>query len=243
MPGLTSFNTKRWFIVILIVCLWCLLMALGFWQLRRADEKKALLEGFEQRMKMTPVIFDASLTDYSALRYQRVYVKGHFDGHHQFFLDNQVYKGRAGFHVLTPFVIKNTGRIILVDRGWVAANPDRHHLPDISIKEQSMRINGVLYVPFGKPFMLGPEVENFGSWPLILQSVDWDVVSKGLGAQVAPVLLRMDKDWEDGLVHEWELVPFGPQKHIAYAVQWFAMAAILLVMSFAVARSRRGVKK
>ena len=242
MPGLTSFNSKRWLIVIFIACVWCLLMALGFWQLGRADEKEALLEGFEQRMKMTPVVFDASRRDYSDLRYQRVYVNGHFDGHHQFLLDNQVYNGRAGFHVLTPFVIEKTGRVLLVDRGWVAANPERSHLPDITIQEQSMRINGVLFVPFGKPFMLGPEVENSGNWPLLLQSVDWEAVSQKLGIRIAPVLLRMDKEWEDGLVHKWELVPFGPQKHIAYAVQWFAMAAVLLVMSFAVARGRRRSK-
>jgi surfeit locus 1 family protein len=242
LPGLTSFNSKRWIVVVLIICLWCLLMALGFWQLGRADEKKALLEGFEQRMKMTPVAFDASLMDYSDLRYQRVYVKGHFDGDHQFFLDNQIYKGRAGFHVLTPFVMENTGRTILVDRGWVVANPDRNHLPDISVNEQRMRVDGVLYVPFGKPYLLGSETENSEGWPRILESVDWDVVSKGLGVPVAPVLLRMDKEWEDGLVHEWELIPFGPQKHIAYAVQWFAMATVLLVMSFAVARGRREIK-
>lgn len=242
MPGLTSFDSKRWLIVFLVTCLWCLLMSLGFWQLNRAEEKRALLEVFEQRMKMSPVAFDASRRDYSDLRYQRVFAQGRFDGHHQFLLDNQVNKGQAGFHVLTPFVLENTGRVILIDRGWIAASPDRHFLPDISLPEEGMRISGVLYVPFGKTYVLGAIMEGSESWPQVVQAVDWGVMGQSLGISIAPVLLRMDKQWDDGLKHEWTVVPFGPQKHIAYAVQWFAMAMVLLVMSIVVVRGWRGSK-
>jgi surfeit locus 1 family protein len=52
----------------------------------------------------------------------------------------------------------------------------------------------------------------------------------------------MDKQWDDGLIHGWVLVPFGPEKHVAYAVQWFAMALVLFIMSAALYFGRRGSK-
>jgi surfeit locus 1 family protein len=214
-------------------------MSLGFWQLHRADEKKVLLEESERMMQMPPVAFDETRTQYVDLRYQRVVAKGHFEGEKQFLLDNQVHQGRVGYHVLTPFILEKTGRWLLVDRGWISAGQDRRYLPDVSVTGERMEIMGTLYVPFGEPYLLGEVMDEHSTWPRLLQAVDWNAVGRSLDAQVAPVLLRMDQQWDDGLVHEWELIPFGPQKHIGYAFQWFAMALALFIMSIAVYYSRR----
>lgn len=213
-------------------------MTLGFWQLQRAAEKEQLLEASEKKMNRAPVALDATRTDYAELRYQRVYANGRFNGQKQFLLDNQVYKGRVGYHVLTPFVLDETGRVVMIDRGWVAANPDRRQRPEVSVMDDPLKITGSLYVPYGSSYKLGAIMEDEVSWPRLIQGVDWDVMSQALGVPVAPVLLRMDEQWDDGLVHEWVLVPFGPQKHMAYAVQWFAMAAVLLIMTVALYRRR-----
>lgn len=239
---LSSFNAKRWLLVFCIICLWGLLVSLGFWQLHRADEKKLLLEESERMMQMTPVAFDETRMQYTDLRYQRVYAKGRFKGEQQFLLDNQVNQGRVGYHVLTPFVLEDTGRLLLVDRGWVPAGQDRRYLPDVPVSGERMEIVGSLYVPFGQPYLLGDVMDEYSTWPRLLQAVDWSVIGQSLDGQVAPVLFRMDKQWDDGLVHEWDLVPFGPQKHIGYAVQWFAMALVLFIMSAAVYYGRRGSK-
>lgn len=234
-----GFDARVWVLVFCIACLWGLLMTLGFWQLQRAAEKEALLETSEQKMSRDPVVFDAAKRDFTELRYQRVYANGMFDGQRQFLLDNQVYKGRVGYHVLTPFVLEETGRVVMIDRGWVAANPDRRQLPEVSVMKDALRVTGNLYVPYGTQYSLGAMMDDTVSWPRVIQAADWDIISQALGVPVAPVLLRMDQQWDDGLVHEWVLVPFGPQKHIAYAVQWFAMAAVLLIMSVALYSRRR----
>ena len=38
----------------------------------------------------------------------------------QILIDNKVHDGRAGYHVVTPLVLAD-GRVVLVDRGWIAA--------------------------------------------------------------------------------------------------------------------------
>lgn len=242
MSGLHSLKTMSWFFLVGVVCLWCLLISLGFWQLQRADEKKVLLEESNRMMSRSPIAFDTSHQDYSDLRYQRVYANGRFDSEKQFLLDNQVYKGRVGYHVLTPFIMTDSGRVLLVDRGWIPAGTDRRYLPDVSINEDQLKIVGYLYVPYGKPYLLGEVMDQHATWPRLIQAVDWDVINQSLGRTVAPVMLRMEKQWEDGLVHEWVLVPFGPEKHLGYAFQWFAMAAVLFIMSATVYYSRRKSK-
>ncbi len=50
----------------------------------------------------------------------RVAAEGVFDAARQILIDNKIDEGRAGYHVVTPLVLRD-GRAVLVDRGWIAA--------------------------------------------------------------------------------------------------------------------------
>ena len=62
-------------------------------------------------------------------------------------------------------------------------------------------------------------------------------VEQVLGRKVLPGLVLLDPELPDGYERAWEArLPFGPGRHIAYAVQWFALAAaavtLYLVLTF-----------
>jgi surfeit locus 1 family protein len=99
------------------VCLLPLLVALGVWQLNRAEEKRALLALQKQQQSEESVLITGNSPDnLDALLYRSVKVTGHYDSDHQFLLDNQVHQGKAGFFVLTPLLLKQGKKVVLVNR-------------------------------------------------------------------------------------------------------------------------------
>ena len=61
--------------------------------------------------------------------WRAVSVTGRYDEEHQLFVRNRPGDGKAGFYVLTPLV-SSAGPAVLINRGWVAATPDRAN-PDL----------------------------------------------------------------------------------------------------------------
>ena len=114
---------------------------LGAWQLRRADENRALAEQFAAGGSAT-LLSDppASLTD--ANRFRRVEVRGAYVAAPQFLLDNMLHDGVAGYHVLTVLRVEGSTRRMIVNRGWVGSGSDRSTLPDVSASTEPRTITG-----------------------------------------------------------------------------------------------------
>jgi len=55
-------------------------------------------------------------------------------------------------------------------------------------------------------------------------------VLAALSREAYPYILLLDQDQADGFVREWQPATFPPQRHLGYAVTWFAMAAALLIL-------------
>src|SRR5580692_12703651 len=90
----------RWFTTLLTIVLIAMLIALGRWQLRRAEEKRALFDAFAAGTDVTQLI---EFQTPKIARYQHVEAGGHYDGRRQVLIDNMVNAGRAGYFVITPF--------------------------------------------------------------------------------------------------------------------------------------------
>jgi len=45
-----------------------------------------------------------------------------------------------------------------------------------------------------------------------------------------PVILLLDSEQQDGYVRDWNTLPFGPERNVGYAVQWFGLAVALLII-------------
>jgi surfeit locus 1 family protein len=214
-------------------CLLPLLIALGMWQLGRSEEKKVFLERQEQGQTSAEVIqlSPAIDTDVDALRYKKVQVAGHYDQAHQFLIDNQISGGKAGYFVLTPFVLEGEATAVLVNRGWVPLNKIRSVLPDIPLKSQQAQIRGrINHFPAVGIKLAGAEIPTKG-WPSVLQVVDSQILAKKLEYPLFPFQIELDKDLPDGFGREWQTTTIMlPEQHTAYAVQWFALAFTLTIL-------------
>jgi surfeit locus 1 family protein len=60
-----------------------------------------------------------------------------------------------------------------------------------------------------------------------------------LGGSLLPFVLRLSPASEQGYTREWQLrTGLTPERHLGYAVQWFALAAALLTLCIWVAVKR-----
>lgn len=217
---------------IAFVCLLTSLIALGIWQLHRAEQKQALLELQQQRIQDPALRLSAdSGTDAEALRYRKVIVQGSYDAEHQFLIDNQIVNGHAGFYVLTPYIIGNSERALLVNRGWVPAGADRSVLPDVTMQADAEMVSGrINHFPSVGIKLAGAEIPSEG-WPAVVQVADSKVLAKRLGYALLDFQMELDAGEPNGYSREWKTAAaMPPEKHLAYAFQWFGLALTLVII-------------
>ena len=223
----------EWRITLFSAILVPLMVALGFWQLQRASEKAELSAAWEVRQQQAPVpvaeLWDAPGT---ALAYLPVSLRGSFLEEEYFLLDNRILGGRFGYEVLGIMRLEGSGGLVLVNRGWIAGDPARLELPEVPPVDGQVVVAGTVYVAPGVPYLLVEQQLQPG-WPKLLQAIEMDKVSPALGRladdPVFPYPVRLAQGQPGALAVDWQVVNVSPDKHRAYAVQWFTMAAVLLM--------------
>ena len=203
-----------------------LLVFLGFWQLSRGEQKRLLLLSYAEHQAAAPLDGEA-LRKSTEPAFRRVKLHGQFDAEHSVLLDNRVRDARVGVELLQPFFDQPSGQWLLLNRGWLPW-PDRRTPPVFTTPREVLELQAWVYVPSGAAFQLHADPTT-DLWPQLLTAV----VPARLWAQMG----------RDGFVDELRIEPgpaayqadwpviavgMGPEKHTAYAVQWFAMALALL---------------
>ena len=215
------------------LCLLPLLLALGIWQLGRSDEKRLFLKQQEQGVASSEILrlSTAIEDDVERLRYKKAIATGHYDQAHQFLIDNQINAGKAGYFVLTPFVLQGEAKAVLVNRGWIPLNQDRSVLPDVQIKNEQTVITGrINRFPSVGIKLTDAEIPT-ENWPSVAQVVDTEVLAKKLAYPLFPFQIELDKGLPEGFKREWQTTTVMlPEQHTAYAIQWFALAITLTVL-------------
>jgi surfeit locus 1 family protein len=205
--------------------------ALGTWQLGRADEKRALLEAFESGGRDT---VDATGLGFDALaRYQQVRLRGRYDPARQVLLDNMPSaSGRPGFRVLTPLQRADGRGWVMVDRGWVPLGATREALPELPVDAGEREVVGVLDALPEPGLRVGPAAApGAQAWPRVLLFPTVADLESALGHAVEPRIVLLDAAAPDGYERQWRpSLGFGPERHLGYAVQWFAFALVALTL-------------
>jgi surfeit locus 1 family protein len=215
------------------------LVALGVWQTHRAEEKEAMLAQAAVYRNALPVTLDPATADAAALRYHLVQAEGHYLADRQLLLDNQVESSRVGYHVLTPFLLRRSGKVVLVDRGWVPLGESRQRLPEVPVTGHERRLVGTVDRPPQVGLHLGSG-SGTGDWPRVIQYVVPTELAQALNRPVLPLVVRLGPDQPDGYVRDWHVVTLGPERHRGYAFQWFGLAVTLTVLYLAVSLRREG---
>ncbi len=208
-----------------------ILVSLGVWQLERAAWKQALVDEHAEHIRQSPLPLADWLTSGDRPQYRRVTARGRYDLDHQLLLDNSIHRGRAGYHVLTPLVLTDLAETVLVNRGWVPVGPSRVELPALPGPEEAVNVRALVTYPPGKRLRLDDVEEPHTGWPRVVQLIEPRVLEQQLGYELLPVVLLLEADAAHGFAREWRPV-YGttPDKHRAYAMQWFTLAAVLALI-------------
>jgi surfeit locus 1 family protein len=207
-----------WWAVLLTAAGVAIGSAAGLWQLGRAAEKRDLEARFAAGGAAGALQQLVTSEGAPEFRYRTVRLTGRYDPEHQLLLDNISYERQPGYQVLTPFV--TDGGTVLVNRGWVRASGDRRILPDIELAATAP--------PPDAP------------WPRRLLFPTSGQASAQLGVPLRDYQLLLDPAAPDGYVRDWRPGGMPPDRHVAYAVQWFGLALTVVVIYFVlVARNRK----
>jgi cytochrome oxidase assembly protein ShyY1 len=195
--------------------------SLGNWQRHRAAEKALLRDRFERAAAEAPVDLATTGLDPGALRFRAVRAAGEFDAAAQVLIDNQVHAGVPGYHVVTPLKL-GAGRVVLVDRGWVAAGARRAELPAVPPPAGPVVVLGRVNLPPARYLELQADP---GTGP-VRQNLDIARIAAASGLALLPFVVEQTGAVGDGLVRDWPAPDFGIDQHRSYMVQWYAFAAL-----------------
>lgn len=229
MPS-RRFRPPLWSIPLVLI-LTAVFVSAGTWQLRKGLHKQAVEQAMAAAPAGAPVDLDVHAPPPHSEQVTHGRAVGRYVTEHQILLDGQTRGRTPGYHVWTPLALEDGGAII-VDRGWIEADPHRERLPDIGVDDSPRRVTG-LWRPIPKPGLrLAPNACD-GPFPRVVNYPDAAELACIVGSAVAPGVLLLDPSAVDGYTREWQLPdPLPPSRHYGYAAQWFAFAATLLFLFF-----------
>lgn len=220
------------------------LVKLGFWQLERAAEKQQLFDDFARAKQNADAALIPNLpTDVSALaRYSPVQVEGKFHTTY-LLLDNQVFQGQVGYQVIGLLEVPTTTALQPVNLGWVAAGYDRAQVPQLTLPSDTVNVVGWWYQPSESGVTLTKQwVEPFDH-ALRIQKPQFTQVAEALDRDITPALILLAETASFGWPRDWQPAVMPPEKHQAYALQWFSLAIAAVVVVFFVRRSQIKTRK
>lgn len=208
---------------------------LGRWQWHRAEEKRALAAAFAAGTDN----FSSALGTRSTAelpRYTQVRARGRYDAAHQFLLDNMTHDGRAGYQVLTPLQLDD-GRVLLVNRGWLPLpGGARDVFPDLSLPNQGeVDLGGRLDDLPVTGLTMGQAAPALGvPWPKRTSFPTAAQLGAALGQGVETRQLLLGASEPQGYARDWKSGGggFGPERHLAYAFQWWGLGTLILFLYF-----------
>ena len=202
------FRPRAW--AFALACAGCAAgILLGNWQSGRAEERRAA---------------QAAL--------QRVAVSGEFLPQYTVLLDFRVHRGRPGYHVVQPLRVAQAREHLLVLRGWIAADPRRERVPEIVTPAGEQRVEGIVLerLPQYLEQQGGQGACRFGPMPCVRQNLRIDDFAAWSGLPVKRMLIEQSNELADGLVRDWQRPEAAFRKNEMYALQWYSLAALCVIL-------------
>jgi surfeit locus 1 family protein len=222
--------------VVTIVAITC--MRLGFWQLSRLAEKKRLNADRRAALAAPPIALGDTIAA-DTLAGHVVLVHGRYDNARHVLLAGRTHDGEPGVEVHTPLMLPG-GIAILVDRGWLGAEVPADAHPERSADPGERAVRGLVEIlPRAAGATLRP-VAGDSVTVLLGLRLDPDTLAARFPYPVARFTIRELPGPQVGQVPlRTPPEPLDESMHLGYAVQWFAMAAIVAGGSIALALRKR----
>ena len=199
---------------------------LGFWQLGRADFKQALQSRINDYAKEPPISMGSVDLKLEEVLLRGVEARGHFDSRQVVFVDNRVYQHQPGYYVMMPLRIAGTNKFVLVNRGWTSAGAERNHAPSVKTPAGEVVVRGIATPPSEHFIELSSKVAEGNIW----QNMVLERYRQATHLDMQPIIIQQtEAAFHDGLIRDWPPVDLKRNTHLAYAVQWFALAAAIFI--------------
>lgn len=215
----------RWLPFVIGFALVVQFAGLGAWQISRGLEKRA-----EQDLFSDDTGFSTWSNGMAVRPYQRLRIDGRFDLDHQILLDNIILNSRYGYYVVTPLVVGENIPVLLVNRGWKEKTGDAVDQTSLTVAAEPLQLRGRAGSLPKAGYKMGDAFSPGSIWPKHAVYPTIEDIAAELGRDVQPFVLLMEPGDELGFVRHWIPEEMGPGRHFAYALQWFAMGAVLAVL-------------
>jgi surfeit locus 1 family protein len=206
-----------------------LLLALGIWQLQRLHWKEELIAQREAALAEVPVPLPHTAEAAEQMEFRPVIAEGVFLHDKEIFLAVAGSGGGAGFHVLTP-LREASGRIVFVNRGFIPAELQDPAMRPAGQLAGSVRVGGLLRLPPAeKPGWFVPDNRpDLNQWFWIDLPA---MTAADRLLDVLPFYVEADATPNPGGWPRGGVTPLAlPNNHLQYAVTWFSLAAVLIVI-------------
>lgn len=214
----------------LALCAMAGFASLGVWQLARMHEKQAMLDATRRVVAQRRALPLSAAQDTARARdYDWAGGLGAFAPAPAVLLDNQSRGDRAGVRAYRVFR-EAGGATLLVELGWLPVAGDRR-MPAVAPIAGPQRIRGLLLPP-PSPGLVAQVAVAQADGTILATSLDAAALPGllGLSQPLPPRVLRLDPALRLGYARDLDVLPntLPPQRHLGYAVQWFALAAAVL---------------
>jgi surfeit locus 1 family protein len=227
------------FVVVLVV----VFVALGFWQLRRLDERRTYNDLVESRTElpvatMAEIVPDGPSTPAEAVEdvaFRRVTLTGTYLPDQEVLVRNRTYDGLPGFWMITPLALPD-GTAVAVNRGWVpfaTTSPDGPW-PEYAPPTGTVVVDGMVRESQARSTgLVGGPVDAVDGRLSTLSRVDVPRLDQQVPEPLHPLYvdLRTQQPAQAGdlplPVPEPEL---GEGPHLNYAGQWFIFATLTVIV-------------
>jgi cytochrome oxidase assembly protein ShyY1 len=227
---------KNFGISLLALSILALCITAGFWQYERGMDRRAESALLKENIDLPAIDFPTQSTGTTQptrtleeLQWRKFLIAGSFIPENEILLRNRYYNDQYGYGVATLFRLLD-GRKVWIDRGWVKAGASATEPP---IVEATPTGDVNLLVRFrsdnleakiaGSFFATGDNGDQLARWNAEAKVESEEFYFDLIGGDFLPDVASV-------------FSPPGSGPHIAYAIQWWFFAALVLFGRFLIAR-------
>lgn len=228
----------NWIVAIFVLAAFAGLVRLGVWQLGRAQEKIDLQETYNElgadfAVPIEDVGMSGLENDARTIQNLHVSLTGRYLNEKTLFLIYVAYQDALGYEVVTPFKLDSSDKVVFVSRGWVHATTYDEMLEKVEPIPGQRTIEGQLFVPTPKQAARTNDVDlSDPEWPLEIRFLNTLELAPLFEESIFPYEVRLDENQAGLFVRHWPTVYVDTGRNFSYALQWFAMAIALLIVTF-----------
>ncbi|MBX3529190.1 MAG: SURF1 family protein [Rhizobiaceae bacterium] len=217
-----------------------ILVGLGTWQVQRLAWKEALLATIRERTAAEPIGIKDALDRFEDVEYVPVALSGRFEHAYERHVFT-THDGQSGYNVYTPLVMAN-GEAVFVNRGFVPYDRKDPATRAEGQVEGIVEVTGLARAGLSeKPSWIVPDndpAKNVFHWKDIRTMRE----TSGLPNDVPVLAVFVDANDAPnpgGLPLGGVTLIDLPNNHLQYALTWYGLAAVLLVVTAAFLWRRR----